>query len=533
MSDVAITFLVIAGIVVLFVWGRLPVEVVAIGAALTLWATGVLTIEQTLAGFGDPVVIFIAALFVVSEGLDSTGVTAWAGQRMVEIAGDSRLRLVLVTMLVCAGLTAFITVNAAVAALLPVIVVTAIRLGVAPAKLLIPLCFGAHAGSQLALTGSNVNLLVSGAAVDYGTTAFGFFEFALAGIPLLIGTTIVVALLGDRLLPTRSPQTIAADLSQHARTLVGHYGLEDGTAAGIPEGRASAEIALMDREQGLAEIVIPPRSRFIGEPIFRGMVTESGDLVVLAVQRKGEDVGEREIRLAAGDVVLLRGPWASLDAKADDPGVLAVDDPAAVRRQAIPLGLRAWESIAVLVGMVGLLVTGIVPPAVSGLLAAGALVVLRVVTIEHAYRSITWTTVVLVAAMLPLSTAMFQTGAADLVAETLIGIVGGMGPHALLAGLFVVTAAFGQLISNTATALIMIPIGVAAATEVGVDLRPVLMSLCVAAAAALLTPVATPVNLMVMGPAGYRFGDYWKLGLPVLAVFFVVAVFFVPIVWPF
>jgi di/tricarboxylate transporter len=135
--------------------------------------------------------------------------------------------------------------------------------------------------------------------------------------------------------------------------------------------------------------------------------------------------------------------------------------------------------------------------------------------------------------MLPLSTAMFESGAADLVADVLIDVTGGLGPYGLLAGLFVVTAVFGQLISNTATALIVIPIGVAASTELGVDLRPMLMTICIAAAAALLTPVATPVNLIAMGAAGYRFGDYWRLGIVVMGVFFVVAVFLVPVFWSF
>jgi di/tricarboxylate transporter len=525
MSDIAITFAVIAGIVALFVWGRLPVEVVAIGAALALWATGVLALEQTVAGFGDPVVIFIASLFIVSEALDATGVTAWAGQQLIDRAGASRTRLVLLMMLVVAALTAIVTVNAAVAALLPVVVVTATRLGIAPSKLLIPLVFGAHAGSQLALTGSNVNMIVSDAMVTYGSSPLGFFEFALAGVPLLIGTLVVVLLLGDRVLPVRSPRTISADLSRHAHTLAQHYGL--GTVT------ADDDVAILDRDAGLLEIVIPPRSPFLGEKVVRGMVTDTGDLVVVAIQRRGVDQGDREVELAIGDAVVLRGPWAALDAKADDPGVLVVDQPGQVRRQAVPLGLHAREAIVVLAGMVVLLVTGVVPPAVAGLLAAGVLIVLRVVSMEGAYRAVNWTTVVLVASLLPLSTAMFETGAADLVAELLIDVVGGMGPYGLLAGLFVVTAVFGQLISNTATALIMIPIAGAAATELGVDVRPVLMSVCVAAAAALLTPVATPVNLIAMGAAGYRFGDYWRLGLVVMAVFFVVAVFVVPAFWPF
>jgi di/tricarboxylate transporter len=523
MTDIQITFAVIAAIVALFVWGRLPVEVVAIGAALVLWATGVLTIEQVLGGFGDPIVVFIAALFVVSEALDATGVTAWAGQQLIDRAGPSQSRLLVLMMVVVALLTAVITVNAAVAALLPVIVVAATRLGRPASKLLIPLCFGAHAGSQLALTGSNVNLLVADAATDYGGSPFGFFEFALVGLPLLVGTIVVVTLLSDRILPVRTPDRISPDLSQHALTLARQYGLVERDGAPVGFGR----------EEGLLEIVIPPRSPFIGETVVTGMTTEGGDLVVRAIQRRGEDLGERPVQLAAGDVLLLEGPWSAIDDKADDPGILVVDPPQLVRRQAVPLGLRAWEAIGVLVAMVVLLVTGLVPPAVAGLLAAGALVVLRIVTMEGAYRSITWTTVVLVGAMLPLSTAMFETGAADLVGGALIDVVGGFGPYGLLAGLFVVTAIFGQLISNTATALIMIPIGVAAATELGIDVRPVLMSTSVAASAALLTPVATPVNLIAMGAAGYRFGDYWKLGLAVMAIFFVVAVLVVPVFWPF
>jgi di/tricarboxylate transporter len=161
------------------------------------------------------------------------------------------------------------------------------------------------------------------------------------------------------------------------------------------------------------------------------------------------------------------------------------------------------------------------------------MVLLRALTVEQAYRAINWTTIILVGAMMPLSTAMVKTGAAAAMAEMLVKIVGDSGPYALVAGLFVLTAILGQLISNTATAILIIPIAVAAATELRISPQAVLMSVNVAAAAALLTPVATPVNLMVMGPGGYRFGDYAKLGLPLLVWFFVVATFLVPIFWRF
>jgi di/tricarboxylate transporter len=267
--------------------------------------------------------------------------------------------------------------------------------------------------------------------------------------------------------------------------------------------------------------------------MFPGMVTESGELVVLAIQRGGEDLGPGETVLQAGDTLLVKGTWAALEEHLDDPDILVVDAPERVRRQAVPLGPGAKPAIAVLLGMVVLLATGAVPPVVAGLLAAGALILFRVLTPEQAYRGISWTTVILVAGLIPLSTAMQVTGAAGLMAETLVRLVGGAGPYALVAGLFLLTAVLGQLISNMATALIVIPIAVSAAGELGVSVLPVLMAVNVAAAASFLTPVATPANLMVMGPGAYRFGDYWKLGLAMMALFFLVAIVLVPIYWRF
>jgi di/tricarboxylate transporter len=520
MSDESITFLVLAATVAVFVWDRLPVALVAVGVALSLWATDVLSLEQALAGFGDPTVIFIASLFVLSEALDASGVTSWLGQELIERSGDSRTRVLVLMMLLVAVLTALISVNGSVAALLPVVAVMAVRLRRSPAQLMLPLAFGAHAGSLLALTGSPVNVIVSESADEAGVGRFGFFEFALVGAPLLVGTIAIVVLLGERLLPTRKVRAMTRDFSDLARTLVDQYALEED-----PD-------TLVSRRSGLAEVVVPPRSALVGETVFPGMVTESGDLVVLAVMRKGEEVAS-EIELAVGDTLLLQGTWGALEYHLDDPELLVVDRPDLVRRQAVPLGPGAKRSLVVLAAMVALLVSGAVPPVVAGLLAAGAIVVTRVLTIDQAYRGIAWTTVVLVAGMIPLSTAMTETGAAQKLADALANAVGGLGPHALLLGLVLLTVVLGQLISNMATALIIIPVSISAAAEQDVSAKPFLMAVCVAAAASFLTPVATPANLMVMEPGGYRFGDYWKLGLPLLALFGAVAVLLVPVIWSF
>ncbi len=612
MTDIWIVFAIVAGVIVLFIWDRLPVIVVCVGCALALWATGILTIQQSLAGFGDTATIFVASLFVISAGMERSGVTAWVGQALMDKSGDSRTRLIVFMTLAVAVLSALISVNGAVAALLPVVVVLAVRLGRAPGRLLMPLVFGAHCGSMLLLTGTPVNVLISDALTDATGSGFGYFEFALAGVPLVVGGVLISVLLGEKLLPARQSKTLPSDLSRHAHTLVEQYQLSSevqalrireesplvgtdrrdldlsqrGGLALVSVGAAAGEVAakaavgdvvelrrdqlragdtvvvrgdksavgdfaqefglvivddvdsaptantLFNRNSALAEVVIKPRSPLIGERFFPGMVTPSGDLIVLAIQRQGKDLTAGE-PLAAGDTLLLQGTWEAMETRLEPAEVLVVDSPELVRRQALPMGPGAQTTLVILAAMVVLLATGLVPAAVAGLLAAGAFLLTGILNVEQLYRSINWTTVILVGAMMPLSVAIQQTGAAQLLAEALVSAVGDSGPRVLLAGLFILTAVLGQVISNTATALIIIPISVVTATQMGISPEPVLMAVGVAAAASFLTPVATPTNLMVMEPGSYKFTDYWKFGLPFMIWFFVVAVFWVPLIWGF
>lgn len=519
MSPVAATVTILVLAVVAFMSNRVPVGVVALGVALLLWASGLLTLGQALAGFGDPTVLFIAALFVVSEALDATGVTAWAGQQVLGRGGRGRTSLVTVIGLLVAAATALISVNGAVAALIPVVVVVAVRSGIAAGQLLMPLAFCAHAGSMLLLTGTPVNIIVSEAAADAGARPFGFFEFALVGIPLLVGTIGIVVVFGARLLPSGSGALLSADAISHARALRQQYDL--------PE-----DADLVGRRRGFSEVLVPPRSELIGQHLFAGQTTPSGDLVVLAVQRGGEDIAGQDVRLRAGDTLLLAGSWDDLEQHTAGSEVVVVDQPATLRRS-VPLGAGAKRAIVILAGMVVLLATGAVPPAVAGLVAAMAIVVTGVLKPSQAYRAISWTTVVLVAGMMPLSTAFISTGTADLIASGLLRATGGASPTLALLVICLLTVILGQLISNTATVLIMVPIATVLAADLHVSVLPFLMALTVAGAASFLTPVATAANTMVMEPGGYRFTDYWKLGLPLLLLFLAVAVFWVPLIWRF
>lgn len=513
------TLVILVLAVIAFVSNRIPLGVVAIGVSLALYFTGVLTLTETFAGFGDPTVIFIAALFVVSEALDATGVTAWAGQKVIARAGTKRRTLLLVVGLLVAVVAALISVNGAVAALLPLVVVVAARADIPPSHLLMPLAFAGSAGSMLLLTGTPVNIIVSEFAATSGGREFGYFEFALVGIPLVAGTVLFMTLFAHRLLPVRESAQMPLDLVRHARLLRKQYSLSVDTSM------------LIGPKNGVTEVVVAPRSPLIGAEIFPGMTTPGGDLVVLAA-RRGDDILKGDITVQAGDALLMQGRWDDLAAHAAEEGVLTVHSPQELRR-GVPLGRGAKRTLGVLAAMVVLLATGIVPPAVAAILAACALVLLRVVKPAQAYRSISWTTVVLIAGMIPLSTAFAKTGAADLIAQLLLGALGDAGPHVVLLALCLLTLVLGQLISNSATVLIVAPIAISVAATLGVSVQPFLMALAVVAAAAFLTPVATPANLMVMEPAGYRFGDYWRLGLPLAIFFLLVGVFYVPLIWPF
>jgi di/tricarboxylate transporter len=520
MDESAVTLAVLGAAVVLFVSNTVPVPLVAVGVSLSLWATGVIDLEQTFAGFGDPTVVFIAAMFVVADSLEASGVTAWIGRRLLDRTASGTRSVVGSVMVVAGVLTAFITPNAAVATLIPTAVIIAIRTRLATSQVMMPLAFAAHGGALLALTGSPVNVLVAEAGSEYGGGDFAYFSFALVGVPLLGGVVALTMVFGPRLLPERNGTDLPANFSALATTLARDYRLDD-----CPED-------LFTRDQGVVEVVVPPRSPLVGRRAFRGMVTASGELLVLAIARPGDDIGSRAVELRVGDSLVLRGSWDAIEREIDRD-VIVVADPAAVRRQVVALGLGAKESLVVLAGLVVLLATGAVPPSVAALVAAGVLVVLRVTSLERAYRAVSWSTVLLVAGMIPLADAMQHTGAAARFADLLVARLDGAGPHVLLAGMFIVVAGLSQLMSNTATALVMIPIAVTVSAELGTSPRPMLMAVNIAAVAAVLTPVATPANMMVMEPGGYRFGDYWRLGLPIIAWFFVVAVGITPLVWAF
>jgi di/tricarboxylate transporter len=603
MVDIVITLSIILLAMVLFAWNRVPAAVVAVGASMALYFTGVLTMQETLGGFGDPVVILIAALLAIAAGLERAGVGAWAGQVLMRRTGKNEVVRLVAIMVVAAVFSGLIGMNGAVAAMLPVVIVVAVRTGVAPSRLMIPLAFACLTGAKLTLLGTPVNVIAAGQAEEAGVGQIGFFEWAVLGVPQLLGTIAIVVLLGKSLLPERRSQSIPADLSAHAHTLVEQYRLEAGLhylriresspfvgtarsdidlshypglhlvaflesdgatplqrdaladgdlmlvrGAAEPVGRLAADMhlgvrdrgdadavadVLLSRDSGLAEVVVPQRSELIGQTAFPGMTTEDGGLMVLAVQRGSDEMRGAPVVLRAGDHLLLQGTWKALDSYLADPKVLVVDSPEVVKKQAVPLGQGAPAAIASLLLLVVLLAFDLVPPAIAAVICAGLMVVTRVLTLPQLYRGIDWNTCVLIGAMIPPATAMAKTGAATQIGDYVVSALGNAGPHVVLAGIFVVSAVISQFISNTSSALVMMPIGIATASELGVSALPMMLAVAMGASASFLTPFANGVSLMVYGPGGYKFGDFWKLGLLVMGWTLIVTVVVIPLYWTF
>ncbi|MFN8498194.1 MAG: SLC13 family permease [Anaerolineae bacterium] len=302
----------------------------------------------------------------------------------------------------------------------------------------------------------------------------------------------------------------------------------------LPDDDDTLVNVLVSQEVGVAEVLIAPRSDYAGQSLAQSDIADKFRVQVLSLLRGSKLLSRQDTRLELGDTLLVRGPWTGIERmRQDGDNFVVVGEPEAMARQVSDYGAQTFIAAAALIGMIILMVTSIVPPVMAALLAAVVMVLGGAVTPEGAYRSINWTTVVLIAAMLPMSTAMEVTGGAAFIANTLVSSLGAVGPLAVLAGVFVLTAGLSQVMSNTATTVLLAPIVLQSAGLLGVSPYPMLMMVAVGAAAAFLTPIASPTNMLVYAPGGYLFGDYAKIGLPLLILVFVISMLLVPLIWPF
>jgi len=603
-----IVFGVLAGAVVLFAWGRLRSDVVAILVVLALNLSGVLTIQESLAGFGDPVVMLIAAVAIVGEGLVATGVAYRLGEAVMRAGGSNEARLVALVMALAGSIGAFMSSSAIVAMFIPVVMTIANRIGLNPKRMLMPLSVAALVSGMMTLIASSPNLIVENTLRSRGLAPLSFFSWTPFGLAVLAISIGFMLLFGRNMLSKRLTAEEAGARRPTAVDLVGSYGLADKwhrlkVPAGSPLiDRALAQAQLLDRfglvavgfekhqhgrrqflpampetvfepddaiflvgpaeqaqqfiasqnlvvlprlaererhealqEVGIAEIMLAPESHLIGQTLRELEFESRYRLNVLAIRHRGDplttNLGDQPLDF--GDTLLVAGDWAEIARMRGDRDNFFVLTLPAEFDELMPARRRAPVAVGILVAMVVVMALELVPNSAAVLIAALALIASRCVKLEEIYRIINWKTVVLVAGTLPLATALAKTGATTMMANGMVAALGSLGPVGVLATLFLVTSLVGLFISNSATAVLMAPIAIEAARVLHDSPQAFAMTVAIGCCAAYVTPVSSAVNMLVMEPGGYSFGDYVKVGVPLLLLTMVVTVALVSVIYRF
>ncbi len=304
----------------------------------------------------------------------------------------------------------------------------------------------------------------------------------------------------------------------------------------LPKESAKKELRenLINQEVGMSEILVTPKSLLVGRKIKLHQYFKRYEIQLLATSRKRKPFLEEEMRVNAGDSFIIRGPWEKIEElKNSHKNVVVVGSPEEMLKDVDDLTPKSYIALGALVLMIALLVLKAVPGAIAALISAGIVLFAGCVPFTKAYKSISWTSVVMIAAMIPMGVAIQKTGAAELISNSLISILGKENPTLLLAGIFLLTTTFSQFINNSATAVLMAPIVLLAANTVGISPEPLLITVAISASTAFLTPIGTTTNAMVMSSGGYKFMDYLKVGFPLLILFIITTLLLVPIIWPF
>ncbi|AHX60008.1 SLC13 family permease [Aeromonas media] len=599
----------LVGAIFLFITNRVRMDVVALLIIILFVLSGTLTLPQALAGFSDPNVILIAALFVVGDGLVRTGIAYQVGDALVKVAGSSETRLLVLLMVAVATLGAVMSSTGVVAIFIPVVLSVANRMGIPAGRLMMPLGFAGLISGMMTLVATPPNMVVNSELMRHDIQGFGFFGFTPMGV-LILGLGVIYMLLmrnrlvreGDEGKGKQAGRSTMRDLIRDYRLagrarrlairpdspLIGQtldelqlrarfganvIGLERWrkfrrvmvTVSGVTEFQAK-DVLLIDmsdpevdvrefcsearlepmilrgeyfsdqaREVGMAEVSLIPESRLLGKSIREVAFRSRYGLSVVGIRRNGEALTGKLVDepLLMGDSLLVVGNWSLIrQLQTHHRDFLLLGLPAEVDEMA-PARSQAIHALIALTVMIVLMVTDPVPNVIAALIACLLMGKFRCIDMESAYKSIHWPTLILIVGMLPFALALQETGGVDLIVGALISAVGEMGPRVMLASLFVLCAAIGLFISNTATAVLMAPIALGTAQQMGVSPYPFAMTIAIAASAAFMTPVSSPVNTLVLGPGNYKFMDFIRVGVPFTVLVMVVSVIAIPWFFPF
>ena len=589
--DIAVVLIILLAAIVLFATEWIRMDLVSLLVLLALGISGQVSMEEAFSGFSNPAVITVAAMFILSAGLAGSGALAPLGERLIRLGGSNEARMVLTVMVTAAIFSAFINNIGATAMLMPLVAAMARKSRTSPSKLLIPLAFGSLLGGVCTLIGTPPNILMNALLRQYAGENFAMFDFSPVGVVVLATGIAYMTLIGRHLLPQRKAGTLteAYQVKEYiteveilpgsplAGTTIARSGLEtecqlrvrsllregrkfpfprrnrklqagdlltlEGDPQGILKLRTQKGIEVVPErdnplpagadtgELAVVEASLTPTSEMVGRTLREVRFADTRGLRVLALWRHGGPVVKKvdHVELKFGDVLLIQGREEKIAhlAKGHDFLLLGGVSPPPYRPHKAPIALLT------LAGVILLAAGGLLPISLSATLGALVMVLSRCLTPKEAYESIDWSIILLIAGTLPLGLALENSGAAPLLADMIIRTVGPYGPWVVLAAVFLLTSLLTEIMSHAAAAVLIAPIAFNAALEMAVSPRPFFMAVAVAASSCFMTPIGHQSNALVMGPGGYRFTDYPRVGAPLNFGIWAVATAVIPLVFPF
>lgn len=593
--EALLVLIVIIAAVVLFVTEYFSIDVVALIILVSLVALGIITPEEGVAGFANPATITVAFMFVLSAALMNTGALQVITPFLSSVFRKNFLMGIVTLSLAIGGISAFINNTPVVAVFIPVAVQIASITQISPSKLLIPVSFASIFGGVCSLIGTSTNIIVSGVALKSGLPEFGMFEMSPLGIVFLIVGTLYLAFVGIKLLPARAMSNGLKSSSSYRDFLTEIQLLENGAFTGqrimdssiarelemdilevrrngqkydLPPGdmvllahdilkvrcnvekikslkdmvKVKPETVKVGDEKfnddgmTLVELVITAQSGFEGKTLRQIDFRRSYRAVPLAIRHREEVLHDHlhDVPLKSGDVVLAEIKTHHLqelkrqENSQESPFIiLSAEGLVDFKKKRFFLVL---STIATVVLLAALNVLNIMIGAIAG---SVVLVITKTISMKEVYKAIEWKVIFLLAGALSLGVAMQKSGLAAIIAGTLIDSLGEWGPIAIVSGLYLTTAVLTEMMSNNATAALLAPIAIATAQSMGLSATPFLMAVTFAASASFMTPVGYQTNTMVYSAGGYKFTDYFKVGWPLALIFWIIATFLIPLIFPF
>ncbi|RII37410.1 SLC13 family permease [Pseudooceanicola sediminis] len=586
--DQIILFTLFFAVFALLIWGRWRYDLVAFAALMVGVATGVVPYEDAFSGFGHEATLIVALVLVISAGLVRSGAVYLITRTLVDSSRNLGLHIILMGG-IGGVLSAFMNNVAALALLMPVDVQTAKKAGRAPGLSLMPLSFATILGGMATLIGTPPNIIISSIRAQTLGEPFGMFDFAPVGGLAALGGLAFVALIGWRLIPQPKTASLSAtEIAQYVAELtvpegskmIGNrvidyseqaekadvailglirdnrrlYGrarntrLQAGDALvleAVPEAldefRSALDLGFSDqiREDQLKadgegldilELVVTAESRLAGKTAQGVGLSWRHRAVLMGISRQGRRITNqvRMTEVRPGDLLLLLVPKDQGQEISEWLGCLPLAD----RGLAVTENKKVWSAIGLFAAAVAAASFGLVHLPIALGFVVIAYLLLRIVPMRELYEHIEWPVIVLLGSMIPLGMALESSGGTDLIAQGLVSLTSGWPAWAILTALMVVTMTLSDVLNNTATAIVAAPIGIRMAQTLDVSPDPFLMAVAIAASAAFLTPIGHKNNTLILGPGGYRFGDYWRMGLPLEILVVAVSIPLILIFWP-